>query len=302
MACVTMSTTTQHTIQSQGDININIKVCDVYKGDAYIWCFGTYMMPRKHLQNFQTTVILILLTYAAFVVCIAPFMQSALAIYVYTVLGTTDLTFLLLTSFTEPGIVPRLSTRGIREKLLADIKRNSMTGNFCMTCLVVKHKDIKHCRHCNTCVDHFDHHCIFVGNCIGVRNYQYFIVFISAITLTASFSFLCVLSLAYGWIRGSETDLYIFRALSIVLFGAWTLLVGILVGALLCFHIFLIARNQTTVNYLRGTADTKDLWGICYSAPSTQLKPLWKDASMTYQEYENEVAKIGAFLANLSKN
>lgn len=32
----------------------------------------------------------------------------------------------------------------------------------------------------------------------------------------------------------------------------WTAMITILVGALLCFHIYLLAKGQTTNEYLRG--------------------------------------------------
>ena len=31
---------------------------------------------------------------------------------------------------------------------------------------------------CNRCVEHFDHHCPFINNCLGYRNHKYFLIFI----------------------------------------------------------------------------------------------------------------------------
>ena len=53
------------------------------------------------------------------------------------------------------------------------------TYYFCEYCDSYCQQKSKHCRVCNRCVDNFDHHCIWINNCIGERNYKEFIVMIS---------------------------------------------------------------------------------------------------------------------------
>ena len=43
--------------------------------------------------------------------------------------------------------------------------------NECYYCQVRVHPTSKHCRACNKCVVGFDHHCIWLNNCVGERNY-----------------------------------------------------------------------------------------------------------------------------------
>lgn len=46
-----------------------------------------------------------------------------------------------------------------------------------MTCKIYRPLRAAHCKICDNCVEIFDHHCPFVNNSIGKRNYGYYIKF-----------------------------------------------------------------------------------------------------------------------------
>ena len=49
---------------------------------------------------------------------------------------------------------------------------------MCQYCNRVKFSRSSHCRVCKTCISFRDHHCIFINNCTGFNNIQYFVNFL----------------------------------------------------------------------------------------------------------------------------
>lgn len=71
-----------------------------------------------------------------------------------------------------------------------DLEAAAATG-YCARCLNGKPPRCHHCSICQRCVLKMDHHCIWVVNCVGARNYKFFLLFL--VIHTCFSSFLCLI-------------------------------------------------------------------------------------------------------------
>ena len=123
---------------------------------------------------------------------------------------------------------------------------------YCKTCNIWRPARGHHCRICDNCIETQDHHCVWLNNCVGRRNYRYFFTFVTTCTLIGSYL-----------LGASLTQILVYRNRERVSFGAaidhfrvpfamviYGLIATPYPAALMGYHLYLMARGETTREYL----------------------------------------------------
>jgi palmitoyltransferase len=90
---------------------------------------------------------------------LAMFVCTALALYYIYKSHTTDPGWITLDKYRPEEQVAMLSVSG-----------DVMANDFCATCCLRRPMRSKHCARCDRCVTKFDHHCIWINQCVGSGN------------------------------------------------------------------------------------------------------------------------------------
>ncbi|KAI7736902.1 hypothetical protein M8C21_032333 [Ambrosia artemisiifolia] len=203
-----------------------------------------------------------------------------IVLFVAAILTCLDILFLFLASSRDPGIVPR-NTKPPESDEAFDMNTPSMEWindrtphlrlpktkevivnghpvnvKYCDTCMLYRPPRASHCSICNNCVQKFDHHCPWVGQCIGLRNYRFFYMFISTSTILClyvfGFSWVHIAQNKDGVVKGLQKDILSDVLIVYCFITVW------FVGGLTIFHFYLICTNQTTYENFRYRYDKKE--------------------------------------------
>lgn len=172
-------------------------------------------------------------------------------IVVNVILYMFILSTFFLASFIDPGIYPREHTDeedDFRQPLykIIDVNGIQVKMKWCETCKFYRPPRCSHCSICDNCVESFDHHCPWIDNCVGKRNYKYFLFFVTSLTIW--------ILTGFGW---AILSIMFHKAqLHVVVVEFILLLVGVLVFipvvGLASFHVVLVCKGRTTNEHVTG--------------------------------------------------
>uniref|UniRef100_A0A8D0H6C7 Palmitoyltransferase n=1 Tax=Sphenodon punctatus TaxID=8508 RepID=A0A8D0H6C7_SPHPU len=174
--------------------------------------------------------------------------------------------FFLLCSCTDPGTVTK-SNQALFAQAYAYDGVMFEKGAICPTCNVRKPARSKHCGLCERCVHRFDHHCVWINNCVGAFNARYFCLYLFTLTVMAATvavvtaAFLIHVVLVSGMMLGSYIDaqgqeraveiLFLTQHLfltfpRIIFMLGFVVVLSLVLGAYFCFTLYLALTNQTS--------------------------------------------------------
>ena len=130
------------------------------------------------------------------------------------IFGLGTVTFSIICIFSDPGVLPKNygcfpdsneKSCFFKKKKYYFIRGIKFKIKFCNTCYIFRGPGVSHCKKCNNCVDNFDHHCPWLGNCIGKNNYIFFIIFLICFNIIILINLIsCIIVIAEAFKNSSE--------------------------------------------------------------------------------------------------
>ncbi|XP_039746790.1 palmitoyltransferase ZDHHC1 [Pararge aegeria] len=257
-------------------------------------------LPLNYLQVISWVVFLITALFNFVVLIQIQFNELRLvALIVYVILYVFHIISHLVALLLDPGETDiRKQEINTLPEFDRTIHAHVIENGRCHLCNInTSTRKTKHCGICNKCVDHFDHHCKWLNNCVGQRNYSAFILCaLSALLIALLTSVLCVTditlfftnprqlsSMAQHFVNCtqetnvSDTNKYCVSSISFLTFLLILCISGLAISFallhLLCFHVYISILGVSTYDYVIKNSQTTSISFCCCG---TQIRKLYQ--------------------------
>ena len=157
-------------------------------GNNKFFCDNKILVGNKYYHLIYSLFFLVLPTSIFISALIKINTPSSITLTVITLIMFFPIVYGLLKGGTrDPGIIERnneyATYNNKKSTIKINIKGHMVNLNYCYTCFHFRPPRTSHCAECDNCVEKFDHHCLWMGTCIGKRNYKYFYLVLSLTTI-----------------------------------------------------------------------------------------------------------------------
>ena len=209
----------EYKITENLEIPINQRI-----GNNKVICKGKIIMGEKY-HRMLFGIIVVLIPVLIFIIAILRLDSSLslklLFLLIIIFIYISILILLIKGGTTDPGILERnyelISYSN--KKTFIKVNKNGyiLKFTYCGTCYHFRPPRTSHCAECDNCVENFDHHCFWMGTCVGKRNYRIFVILLFLSNFLLVFlliSSVCFVIYEFKNQKGEKKNIYI----SIVLF------------------------------------------------------------------------------------
>ena len=158
------------------------------KGICQKLFFKPDINKKSNLSNINMLLFIVLHITVIFLtfVMLMPYFDNTVFTLIYLAISFLLFILFFILSFSDPGKLSNSNNISMLDLVL----RGELLEEYCPNCLIKMNYRTKHCIICEKCVDEFDHHCFWVGNCIGKNNYLLFFIFLVFVIFNTVFNFL----------------------------------------------------------------------------------------------------------------
>ena len=168
----------------------NPELSDIFskKGICQKLFFKPDINKKSKFSNINMLLFIILHFTVIFLtfIMLMPYFDNTYFSILYLVISLLLFILFFILAFSDPGTL----TNNKYKDALDIIEQGEMLEYYCPKCLIKMDFRTKHCVICEKCVDDFDHHCFWVGNCIGKKNFSFFFDFLVYVIFNTLFNFL----------------------------------------------------------------------------------------------------------------